>query len=117
MKLSTLFIVLGIAVTLTGCATSRGKPVNIVGGNRAAGVVQIGYVHTSNIPLIDNGENANWGDAHGLAMNVCKRWGYENAELMTRFTRTEGRINGYGQLLNGVIYVQYQCYGGKAAEH
>lgn len=93
---------------LSGCATSDGKPVDIVDADRSAGIVEIGYVHVG-APLIDNGEGARWDMAISLADSVCKRWGYQCADLLTPHSVTKGILNGYGQLLNGTVSRKYMC--------
>lgn len=94
---------------LGGCATSTGKPVEVVDADRSAGTVDIGYVHADNIPLMDNGENARWDMAIVLADEVCKRWGYKCADELTPHSRSEGIKNAYGMLLNGSVTKKYMC--------
>lgn len=96
------------AVVLAGCATSAGKPMDVIDADRAGGIVKIGMVHSGS-PLWDDGEKARWEDALPLAIETCKRWGYDTAEPLSRHTRSEGLVNGYGQLVNGSIYKQFQC--------
>ena len=105
-------LVVATALTLAGCATSTGKPVEVVNADRAGGVVTVGYVNSENLPLMDDGSKARWGEAIGIATNVCRKWGYESADELTPHARTEGQRNGWGQLLNGSITKQYQCLGG-----
>ena len=110
MKKALLVIV--TAIGLSGCASSSGKPVEVVNADRAGGVVTIGYVNSENLPLMDDGSKARWGDAVGIATRVCSKWGYESAEELTPHARTEGQRNMYGQLMNGSVTKQYQCLGG-----
>lgn len=107
-----LLVLLGTVMVLAGCATSTGKPVEVVNADRAGGVVTVGYVNSENLPLMDDGSKARWGDAVGIATRVCSKWGYESAEELTPHARTEGQRNGFGQLLNGSVTKQYQCLGG-----
>ncbi|MCU5775729.1 YecR-like lipofamily protein [Erwiniaceae bacterium BAC15a-03b] len=106
------FSLFGVVMILASCATSTGKPVEVVNADRAGGVVTVGFVNSQNLPLMDDGSKARWSDAVGIATRVCSKWGYESAEELTPHARTEGQRNGFGQLLNGSITKQYQCYGG-----
>ncbi|EFE8002761.1 TPA: hypothetical protein PBP03_003436 [Escherichia coli] len=94
---------------LAGCASSKGKPVEVVDANRSAGTVEVGFVHSANIPLTDDGRYAHWGEATSIASRVCARWGYERALELTPHTRIKGMQNMYGQLLNGSVTKLYQC--------
>nr|WP_321269056.1 YecR family lipoprotein [uncultured Tolumonas sp.] len=105
-------LLLFTTITLSSCATSNGKPVEVVSADRSGGIVTVGFVNAQNLPLIDDGSKANWGDAVGIAGNVCRKWGYDRAEELTPHARTEGVKNEYGQLLNGSVTKQYQCIGG-----
>ncbi|HBC1013334.1 TPA: hypothetical protein IGZ65_005097 [Escherichia coli] len=105
MKITSLLFI-GI---LTGCASSRGEPVEVVDANRSAGTVEVGFVHADNFPLSDDGRYANWGDAIQIASEVCARWGYDRAEELTPHSRIKGVKNRYGFLLNGSITKLYQC--------
>ncbi|PWC10514.1 YecR family lipoprotein [Brenneria corticis] len=108
-----IILITAISFSLTGCATSTDKPVEVVDADRASGFVTVGFVNDTNMPLVDNGSKARWGDAVGIASNVCRKWGYDGAEELTPHTRIDGVRNGYGQLLNGSITKKYQCFGGK----
>ncbi|WP_147438640.1 hypothetical protein [Gibbsiella quercinecans] len=106
-------ILMLITITaLAGCASSAGKPVEVVHADRAGGVVTVGFVHNENLPLTDDGSKARWGDAISIASKVCAKWGYDQAEELTPHARIEGFRNMYGQLMNGSITKQYQCIGG-----
>ncbi|WP_133745276.1 MULTISPECIES: hypothetical protein [Pantoea] len=101
-----------IAILLiSGCASSTGKPVEVVNADRSAGIVTVGFVKSDSLPLSDDGSGARWGDAVGIAAKVCSKWGYKSAEELTPHARIEGMRNGYGMLLNGSITKQYQCVG------
>lgn len=63
-------LVVATALTLAGCATSTGKPVEVVNADRA-----VSYVNSENLPLMDDGSKARWGDAITIATNVCRKWG------------------------------------------
>lgn len=100
------------ATVLSGCATSAGKPVEVVNADRGAGIVTVGFVNDQGLPLVDNGSKAHWEDAIGIASKVCQKWGYDHAEELTPHARMHGMRNGYGQLIDGSVTKQYQCVGG-----
>ncbi|ENQ3930729.1 hypothetical protein ACEF99_002576 [Salmonella enterica subsp. enterica serovar Newport] len=104
-KISSLIIV----ILLAGCASSKGKPVEVVNANRAAGTVEVGFVKDDALPLADDGRYAQWENAPGIASQVCKRWGYDHAVELTPHSREVGMRNGYGYLMNGSITKLYQC--------
>ncbi|ECB7109647.1 hypothetical protein EXB91_24760 [Salmonella enterica subsp. enterica serovar Florida] len=97
------------ATLLVGCASSKGKPVEVVNANRAAGTVEVGFVKDDALPLADDGRYAQWENAPGIASQVCKRWGYDHAVELTPHSREVGMRNGYGYLMNGSITKLYQC--------
>ncbi|EKN3568134.1 TPA: hypothetical protein PXO06_002607 [Yersinia enterocolitica] len=105
-------LILLSAISLSGCASSVGKPVEVVTADRAGGIVTVGFVHNENLPLTDDGSKARWEDAVEIASNVCRKWGYDHSEVLTPHARMEGMRNMYGQLMNGSITKQYQCIGG-----
>lgn len=111
MKILNITLATLISTVLVACATSTGKPVDVVDADKSKGVVSVGFIHTENLPLMDNGEGARWDEALGIAEGVCKKWGYTGAEQLTKYTKREGVVNGYGQLMNGAIYYKYQCIG------
>lgn len=111
MRLINIALATLVSTVLVACATSTGKPVDVVDADKSKGVVSVGFIHTENIPLMDNGEGARWSEAMGIAEGVCKRWGYTGAEQLTKYAKKEGVVNGYGQLINGAIYYKYQCTG------
>lgn len=96
------------AMVLSACATSTGQPMRVLDGNKAAGTVAVGMYHKG-LPLIDDGAGANWKDARAVATQACQRWGYKSAEPMSDLVKTKGSVNGYGQLVNGYIYITFQC--------
>ncbi|MCU6262208.1 hypothetical protein [Escherichia coli] len=98
-----------IVILLTGCASSKDKPVEVVDANRAAGTVEVGFVKSDSLPLMDDGQYAQWHEAPQIASTVCKRWGYERAVQLTSHSRVNGVKNGYGFLMNGSITKLYQC--------
>ncbi|ENG6110138.1 MULTISPECIES: YecR family lipoprotein [Serratia] len=106
------FLILVAAISLSSCASSTGKPVEVVNADRAGGIVTVGFVHNENLPLTDDGSKARWSDATGIASRVCAKWGYDHSEELTPHARVEGQRNMYGQLMNGSITKQYQCVGG-----
>lgn len=103
-----------LTLALTGCVSSRNKPVEVVDANRAAGVVTVGYVHRGFWPLSDNGEKARWDEAVSVAAAVCAKWGYRSAEVLTPHTQITGKQNDYGRLVDGAITRRYQCIGDQA---
>ena len=94
--LLTLSVLASISI-LTACATSTGKPVEVVDADKAAGTVDIGFVHADGTVLMDEGENARWDMAIALA------------DELTPHARTEGRKNAYVFLLNGSVTKKYMC--------
>lgn len=106
--LLTLSVLASISI-LTACATSTGKPVEVVDADKAAGTVDIGFVHADGTVLMDEGENARWDMAVALASEVCKRWGYKCADELTPHAKVSGLRNGYGYLLNGTVTRKYMC--------
>ncbi|EDW2057036.1 hypothetical protein S518_004997 [Salmonella enterica subsp. enterica] len=104
-------IYLAIATTLlVGCASSKGKSVEVVNVNRAACTVEVGFVKSDNLPLGDDGRYAHWEDAPKIASQVCSRWGYDHAIELTPHSRISGTRNGFGELMNGSITKLYQCF-------
>ena len=86
----------------------RGLPMQVVGGNRSAGIVNVGFYHQG-APLLDGGEDADWTSAPYIAEQTCKKWGYAGAEQLNQLAHTQGFFNGYGFLLRGTVYQKFQC--------
>nr|DAS20069.1 MAG TPA: YecR-like lipoprotein [Caudoviricetes sp.] len=107
-KLFLTFALTGCATVLVGCATSAGLPMQVVGGNRSAGIVNVGFYHQG-APLLDGGEDADWTSAPYIAEQTCKKWGYAGAEQLNQLAHTQGFFNGYGFLLRGTVYQEFQC--------
>ncbi|WP_460174421.1 hypothetical protein [Turicimonas sp. TL08] len=109
---STLKVFLfSCVVSLAGCASSNKYMADeIIDANRPNGTVDVGFYH-SGAPLSDDGQSANWTHAIDVARRMCKKWGYNDAEPINNRINWEGRVNGYGYLLNGKIWMRFLCTG------
>lgn len=100
-----------VTLALTGCASSDKYHANeVVDANRSNGTVDVGFYHNG-APLTDSGEKADWTDAMETARTVCKKWGYSEVEPMNKRIYSQGRVNGYGFLTNGRVWVRFLCTG------
>lgn len=96
---------------LVGCASSsQYRADEIVDANRSNGTVDVGFFH-SGAPLTDNGEKADWTGALEVARNMCKKWGYSDAEPINNRINNKGIRNGYGYLCNGTVWARFLCTG------
>lgn len=103
-------VVVALTVTiLVACAIEPRKTVGVIGADKTRGVVSVGFIHTENAPFTDNGKEARWEDAYEIAEEVCKDWGFNKAEQLTKTTKKNGFLNADGQLMYGAVYFKYQC--------
>ena len=99
------------AFLLVGCASSnKYRADEIIDANRSNGTVDVGFFHNG-APLSDSGEKADWTNALDVARRVCQKWGYADAEALNNRLNWQGRVNGYGYLLNGKIGVLFLWSG------
>ncbi|MEC5321565.1 YecR family lipoprotein [Brenneria populi subsp. brevivirga] len=94
---------------MSGCAVN--KEMVPMGGSKADGTVRMGYtVAQFEKPVV------NFNQAAELAAQKCKTWGYDGAEAFGGQVQQCTQFNAYGCVAANVS-VEYQCTGGKAAEH
>jgi hypothetical protein len=90
---------------LVGCATP--EVMQATGGSRADGTVDLSYEYgIFQQPIVDM--NA----AIVTATNRCQAWGYTAAEPFGGQINHCNQMNGYGQCLDMLVTVKYQCTGG-----
>lgn len=84
---------------LFGCATTNSFV--LTGGNRAGGSVTL----TCTYDILTNCGTTPTADMNRLAIQACKRWGYQSASPFGGYRRLP--INDY----TGNIEISYQCLG------
>lgn len=102
MKVYSLIIFLIIFANITGCATI--KTLQFTGGSRADGVVRLSYEYgLFDVPQV------NWNQGLATARQVCRGWGYADARVFGGAVNTCRQFNGYGNCIDTVVTVPYQC--------
>lgn len=100
------YLLLGLlAVVLTACAAPM--VMQATGGSRADGTVDLSYEYTLfQKPVVD------MTMATATASDRCRAWGYTNAEPFGGQINHCNQFNGYGNCLDMLVTVKYQCAGG-----
>ncbi|WP_318370037.1 YecR family lipoprotein [Enterobacter sp.] len=97
------------SLLLSGCAVH--KQMTPMGGSKADGTVKMGYSYSIlEVPTVDMEQ------ASAAAANKCKIWGYEGAEPFGGQTKQCAEPSG-GGCEQFDVFVEFQCTGGRAAEH
>lgn len=92
------------AVTMSGCAVQ--KTLTPTGGSRSDGVVRLSYtLNMFEKPVVD------YAQAAYAARQRCAAWGYSDAESFGGETQDCQQYNGYGNCVQALITVEYQCTG------
>lgn len=87
-----------------GCSTP--KFAEPVGGSRADGTITLAYtVSMFQSPVVD------WAQADASATQRCSGWGYAGAERFGSGRNRCNRVNGYGNCIETVVLIDYQCTG------
>ena len=103
-----MFLLIG-ALLLSGCAVK--KEMTAIGGSKADGTVKMGYSYGMfEMPSVDVNQAAD------AAAKRCKVWGYEGAEAFGGQTSECVQASSSG-CAKTEVSVEYQCVGGKAAQH
>ena len=101
MKRSYIGVV-AVLLVLAGCATP--EIMQATGGSRADGTVDLSYEYgLFQKPVVDI------ASAQVPASNRCKAWGYTAAEPFGGQINHCHQFNGYGQCLDLLVTVKYQC--------
>src|SRR5690242_20070702 len=92
-------------VLLASCETPM--EMQATGGSRADGTVNLSYEYgLFQLPVVDRTA------ALQTARSRCTAWGYANAEPFGGQINHCNRYNGYGNCLDMLVTVQYQCTAG-----
>ena len=87
-----------------GCAVKKSFYAN--GGSRADGTVDMAYDFAQfEQPVV------NMDQAHEIAAQKCRVWGYQDAEMFGGKRQHCNQFNGYGTCIAGQVVIQYQCIG------
>lgn len=101
----TLTIIGAAVLILAGCATP--KVMQATGGSRADGTVDMSYEYgLFQKPVV------NMAAAETTATQRCKAWGYTAAEPFGGQLKHCNAYNGYGNCVDVLVTVKYQCTGG-----
>ena len=96
---------LAAVLFLTSCATP--EVMQATGGSRADGTVDLSYEYgLFQQPVV------NMQAAEVTATARCKAWGYANAEPFGGQINRCQASNAYGNCLQMLVTVKYQCTGG-----
>jgi len=92
------------AIALSGCAVQ--KALTPTGGSRSDGVVRLSYtVSLFEKPVVD------YEQGRTLARQRCAAWGYSDAEPFGGETQQCQQFNNYGNCVQALVTVEYQCTG------
>jgi hypothetical protein len=93
---------LAFALLLSACSTP--KTLQATGGSKADATVDLSYSYgIFEEPVID------WSLALVTAKERCKAWDYKNAESFGGQKNTCQAFNGYGDCVNTLVTITYQC--------
>ncbi|WP_324748812.1 YecR family lipoprotein [Sphingomonas sp. LY54] len=92
-----------VFLVLVGCATT--KTLQATGGSRSDGVVRLSFEYGAfESPQIDEAQ------AHSVARDRCKVWGYSDAEAFGGVTKVCNQTGMYG-CTGWMVTKEYQCTG------
>lgn len=100
---SAPFLVFSVVSAILSACSSQ-KTLQATSGSRADGVVNLSYqVGMFEKPVIE------WDQALATARKRCNAWGFADAERFGGSTPNCQRYNAYGNCLNAIVTVAYQC--------
>lgn len=102
---SLSIVTLALLVALTaGCTTKVNKTLQPTGGSRADGMVEMSFEYTRyEEPQVQ------WEQAKATAGARCKAWGYDSAEPFGG-AKTQCKLaNGFGDCMQALVTINYQC--------
>jgi len=92
------------AALMSGCVSQ--KELVSTGGSRADGTVNLSFEYGMfEKPQVD------WNQASNEAAQRCAAWGYTGAERFGGNQQKCESVNGYGDCLQWLVTVTYQCTG------
>ncbi len=104
MKLFAIATYAAAILSLSACATP--ETLQATGGSRADGTVNLSYEYGMfQKPVVD------MNLALVTAQARCKAWGYTDAQAFGGQINHCQQFNGYGNCLNMLVTVTYQCTG------
>jgi hypothetical protein len=99
------WMVIGATLFVSACATE--KTLVPTGGSRSDGTVTLSYEYGMfEVPHVDLARGTTAATAR------CKAWGYSGAEPFGGQTTKCQVVNGYGNCLQTLVMVTYQCTSG-----
>lgn len=106
MKYFSIVTLALLASLTTGCATTVNKTLQATGGSRADGMVEMSFEHTwLEKPVVQ------WEQGKITAGERCRAWGYDRAEPFGGASTQCKQYNGFGDCMQAVVTIRYQCIG------
>lgn len=91
-----------LAAWLSGCVTQ--KVLQATGGSRSDGTVKMSY----QVGLFEKAQ-VDMNQGAMLAAQRCRAWGYSDAEPFGGSTSVCQQRNAYGNCLDAIVTIEYQC--------